>query len=149
MDGMRIPPRTNKLCIDAATDAKLMKLGVAAKEADCTTMNISGSGNVRTVDSVCHMNGGEQRTHIAMTYSGDGAYHMDMRSQFSPPVAGNSQSHIIQDAKWTGPCPADMKPGDMMINGMKINMLESTMPTHGARLTPEQIRALMKAHGGH
>ena len=149
MEGMKIPPRTNKLCIDAATDAKLMKLGVAAKEADCTAMNISGTGNVRTVDSVCHMNGGEQHTHIMMTYSGNGAYHMDMRSQFSPPIAGNGQSHIVQDAKWIGPCPADMKPGDMMINGMRINMLESTMPAHGGRLTPEQIQAIIKAHGGH
>jgi hypothetical protein len=149
MESMKIPARTNKMCIDAATDAKLMKLGVASKEADCTSMKVSGSGNVRTVDSVCHFNGGTQKNHVVMTYAGDGAYHMDMRSQFSPPISGRSDSHIVQDGKWVGPCPAGMKPGDMMINGMKINMLGSTSPTHAARLTPEQIKAIIKAHGGH
>lgn len=149
MESMKIPSRTNKMCIDAATDAKLMNLGMASKEAKCTSMNVSGMGSTRTVDSVCHMNGGEQKNHIVMTYAGDSAYHMDMQSQFSPPIAGKSQSHITQDAKWVGPCPAGMKPGDMMINGMKINMLGSTSPTHAARLTPEQIQAIIKAHGGH
>ena len=149
MENMKIPPRTNKMCLDAANDAKLMILGMASKEANCTSMNVSGMGSTRTVDSVCHMNGGEQRNHIVMAYSGDGAYHMDMQSQFSPPVAGHSQSHITQDGKWIGPCPADMKPGDMMINGMKINMLAGGMPTRPGRLTPEQIQAIIKAHGGH
>jgi hypothetical protein len=156
MENMKIPPRTNKMCIDAASDAKLMNLGMASKEANCTSMNVSGMGNTRVVDSICHMNGGEQKNHIVMNYSGDGAYHMDMHSQFAPPVAGHSESHITQDAKWIGPCPADMKPGDMLINGMKINMLDSVnhpMPRRGgnpySHLTPEQIQAIIKAHGGH
>ncbi|HSM96543.1 MAG TPA: DUF3617 family protein [Rhizomicrobium sp.] len=156
MESMKIPPRTNTMCIDAASDAKLMKLGVASREAKCTSMNVSGMGSVRTIDSVCHMNGGEQKNHIVMTYSGDAAYHMDMQSQFSPPVAGHSQSHIVQDAKWVGPCPAGMKPGDMMINGMKINMLgEMDRPAPGpggnpyGHLTQAQIQAIIRAHGGH
>jgi len=156
MESMKIPARTNKMCIDSATDAKLMNLGVASKEAKCTSMNVSGMGSTRIVDSVCHMNGGEQKNHIVMTYSGNSAYHMDMQSQFSPPIAGKSQSHITQDAKWIGPCPADMKPGDMMINGMKINMLDAAnRPAPGpggnpyGHLTKEQIQAIIKAHGGH
>ena len=149
MESMKIPTRTNTMCIDAATDAKLMKLGMASKDANCTAMNVSGMGSVRTVDSICHLNGGEQKNHVVMTYSGDAAYHVDMQSQFSPPIAGHSRSHIVQDGKWIGPCPVGMKPGDMMINGMKINMLGSTSPTHAARLTPEQIQAIIKAHGGH
>jgi hypothetical protein len=149
MESMKIPARTNKMCIDAVTDAKLMKLGMASKDANCTAMNVSGMGSVRTVDSICHLNGGEQKNHVVMTYSGDAAYHVDMQSQFSPPIAGHSRSHIVQDGKWIGPCPAGMKPGDMMINGMKINMLGSTSPTHAGRLTPEQIQAIIKAHGGH
>jgi hypothetical protein len=156
MESAKLPASTNKMCIDAASDAKLMKLGLASKEADCTSMNITGSGNVRTVDSVCHFNGGTQKNHVVMTYAGDSAYHMDMRSQFSPPISGHKDSHIVQDAKWTGPCPAGMKPGDMMINGMKINMLgaldRASAPQHGnpySHLSKEQIEAIMKAHGGH
>ena len=30
---------------------------------------------------------------------------------------------MTQDAKWTGPCPADMAPGDVLMgNGMKMNI---------------------------
>jgi len=156
MQSMKLPARTNKMCIDAATDAKLMKIGMASKEANCTQMNVSGMGSTRTVDSVCHMNGGTQKNHIVMTYVGNSAYHMDMHSQFSPPIAGHGESHIVQDAKWVGPCPAGMKAGDMMINGMKINMLDSMnhpMPKPGdnpySHLSKEQIQAIIKAHGGH
>jgi hypothetical protein len=156
MENAKLPAQTNKMCIDAATDAKLMRLGLASKEAQCTSMNVTGGGNVRTVDSICHFNGGTQKNHVVMTYAGDSAYRMDMRSQFSPPISGHSDSHIVQDGKWAGPCPANMKPGDMMINGMKINMLgalDRTAPAPGknpyAHLTPEQIKAIIKAHGGH
>lgn len=152
MESMKMPARINKMCIDAATDAKLMNLGLASKEAKCTQMNVSGMGSTRTVDSVCHINGGTQKNHVTMTYAGNSAYHMDMRSQFSPPIAGKSDSHIVQDAKWVGPCPADMKPGDMMVNGMKINMLEaqSAHPPGGyGHLTRAQMEAIIKAHGGH
>ncbi|MBS0273675.1 MAG: DUF3617 family protein [Proteobacteria bacterium] len=156
MESAKLPAHTNKMCIDAATDAKLMKLGVASKEADCTSMKVSGSGSVRIVDSVCHFNGGTQKNHVEIAYAGDSAYHMDMQSQFSPAIAGKTRSHIVQDAKWAGPCPAGMKPGDMMINGMKINMLGPIgrpAPGPGGKpyghLTQEQIQAIIKAHGGH
>jgi hypothetical protein len=148
MESAKLPAQTNKMCIDAASDARLMKLGVASKAADCTAMKVSGSGNVRTVDSVCHFNGGTQKNHVVMTYAGDSAYHMDMRSQFSPPISGHSDSHIVQDAKWAGPCPAGMRPGDMMVNGVRINMLGTSGGTPG-KLTPEQVKAIVKARGGH
>jgi hypothetical protein len=150
MESMKLPARTNKMCIDAATDARLMKLGMASKDAKCTQMKISGAGNTRIVDSVCHMNGGTQKNRAVMTFSGNSAYRMDVRSQFSPPIGGHGESHIVQDAKWVGPCPADMKPGDMVVNGMKINMLSVAGPSGGTgHLTREQIEAIVKAHGGH
>jgi len=49
-----------------------------------------------------------------------------------------------------------MKPGDMMINGMKINMLDAAnRPAPGpggnpyAHMSKEQLEAIIKAHGGH
>jgi hypothetical protein len=152
MESMKLPARTNTMCIDAATDARLMNLGMASRDAKCTQMTVSGIGSTRVVDSVCHMNGGTQKNHIVMTFSGNGAYHMDMRSHFAPPIEGHGDSHIVQDAKWVGSCPAGMKPGDMMVNGMKINMLQvqSAHPAGGyGHLTRAQIEAIIKAHGGH
>jgi hypothetical protein len=36
---------------------------------------------------------------------------------------GRSTATVSQDAKWTGICPADMQPGDIvMANGMRMNV---------------------------
>ena len=147
MDGMTKQMPSSKVCIDSATDAKMMAYGMHMKAEGCEPVHVAGSGNVRTVDTLCHLNGGTQKSHIMMNYMGDASYHMDMVTQFDPPMAGHAQSHVIQDAKWLGPCPAGMKGGDMMINGMKINVLDSMQhPMEGGRLTPAQIQAIMKAH---
>ena len=48
-----------------------------------------------------------------------------LSSEFTlvPGVPGHDQSTVAQDAKWTGPCPADMVAGDVMMgNGMKMNI---------------------------
>jgi len=42
------------------------------------------------------------------------AYHVETQGRFDPPLAGLAETHTVQDAKWTGPCPADMRPGDMV-----------------------------------
>jgi hypothetical protein len=42
-----------------------------------------------------------------------------------PPMAGHADSTFTQDGKWQGACPADMKPGDMVMpTGMKMNILD-------------------------
>jgi Protein of unknown function (DUF3617) len=147
MDGMTRMIPTSQICIDAATDVKMMHYGMHMKASDCEAVSVTGSGNVRVVDSVCHLNGGTQKSHVMVNYMGDASYHMDMQTHFDPPMNGKAESHMTQDAKWMGPCPAGMKPGEMMINGMKINVLDSMQhPMEGGRLTPEQIQEIIKAH---
>jgi hypothetical protein len=82
---------------------------------------------------------------------------MDMTTVFDPPFHGQKGMHMTQDAKWMGACPAGMKPGDMqMPGGFTINVMSGMnggAPGAGgnpyAHLTPEQIQAIIKAHGGH
>jgi hypothetical protein len=68
--------------------------------------------------------GQSQMTSQAVTkFTGDTAYHTDANTKFDPPMAGRDSSVVTQDAKWTGPCPADMEPGDVVMgNGMKVNI---------------------------
>jgi hypothetical protein len=44
-----------------------------------------------------------------------------MKVTYSPPIMGMSSSRIAMDAKWLGPCKAGQKPGDMFMNGVKID----------------------------
>ena len=150
VDGVNHMPGAMRMCLDAATDAKLMDHSMSFQPKDCDPAAMSGIGASHTIDLTCHMDGGVQKTHIVMNFAGDGAYHMDMLGHYTPAHYGRDSMHMTQDGKWMGPCPADFKPGDMEIGGMKINVLgggPGAMPgMHGGHLTKEQIDAIIKAH---
>jgi hypothetical protein len=38
-----------------------------------------------------------------------------MTTHYDPPLAGKGELRSTQDAKWLGACPADMKPGDVLV----------------------------------
>jgi len=118
-----LPPQTMKLCIDAATDAAMYKMGMDAAQGMCSHNDMHRSGNVVTMDSLCKMGETQTSTHIVITFSGDSAYKTDIKSHMDPPIMGRGEMAMTQDGKWTGPCPADMKPGDVVApNGMKMNL---------------------------
>lgn len=127
MPSMKMPSNETKMCIDAASDAALQKLGMETAGTVCSRKDISRSGSVVTSDSVCSMGNRQITSHAVMTFTGNTAYHTDIKSHIDPPMtAGREDSTMSQDAKWVGPCPADMKPGDILMpNGVKINLIEA------------------------
>lgn len=145
MDGVKMQMPSTTMCLDANTDAQLMQHSMQWQVKACDPPAIQGMGPVRTVDIVCHMNGGTQKTHMVMTFTGDSAYHMDMGVQYTPAQYGRAGMHMTQDAKWMGACPAGMKAGDMTVGGMTINVLNSGGMPQG-HMTKAQIEAIIKAH---
>lgn len=147
MEGMPNKLGPMNMCLDANTDAKLMQHAMQWKQDTCSPPAIAGSRLTRTVDVVCHMHGATQRSHIAMNFSGDASYHMDMTSKMTPARYGSGTVHMTQDAKWLGACPKAMKPGDMLIGPMTINVLDAGAAGRPrGHLSREQIEALIKAH---
>jgi Protein of unknown function (DUF3617) len=121
-DGKRLPG-TSRLCIDAATDAALTEFALGATSRICSKRELRVSGSVATIDTVCQVGGSKQTTHSTITYRGDSAYRTEVHARYDPPFLGKSDSTTAQEAKWTGPCPADMKPGDLVTpSGMKFNL---------------------------
>ena len=89
----------------------------------CDAPEIHRSGSTVTVGTVCTMGESKVTTQAVTKFTGDTAYHTDANTKFDPPMAGHDASAMTQDAKWAGPCPADMVPGDMLMgNGMKMNI---------------------------
>lgn len=118
-----IPDVTTKLCIDAATDQLFHQFSNNVRSQHCSKNDIKVSGSTVTADSDCTLGGTKVTTTSITTFTGDSAYHVDVKSHFDPPKLGQSDVTITQDAKWTGECPADMKPGDFdMGHGIKINV---------------------------
>jgi hypothetical protein len=123
MSSGNTPMQTMKFCTDAATDAELYKFGMNAAQGMCSRYDLHRNGNTATIDTECKMGEMKMTSHAVMNFTGDTAYKTDIQSHFNPPMMGRSESTMTQEAKWTGLCPADMKPGDMVMpNGMKMNM---------------------------
>ena len=122
------PPRSMKYCTDAATDAEMFKLGMGSMQEMCSRRDMQRSGNVVTMDATCTMGESTMTSHTVMAFSGDTAYQTNTTSHFAPPMMGRSDSTTTQNARWTGPCPSDMVPGDIIgPTGAKMNLL-STKP---------------------
>jgi len=117
------PTATTKMCIDAATDAALYNFGMGQSKQNCSKSDIKADGKTVTADATCVFNGMHTTTHALTKFTGDITYHSDIKMHYDPPLLGRSDAVITQDGKWTGACPADMKPGDMIgPDGRKMNV---------------------------
>jgi hypothetical protein len=121
-EGERARP-ASKVCIDAATDLELMRFGLGLTDQLCSKRDLSVKGEVATIDAVCKIGNSQQTSRSTIRFTGNSAYRTEVKAKFDPPFMGRSESTTIQEAKWTGPCPADMKPGDLVTGpGVKINI---------------------------
>jgi len=122
MNTGRTPPQVMRFCIDAATDAEMRNIGQNAGSGACGRPTMQRSGNVLTSDTVCHVGTSEMITHTVTTLNGDAGYHADIAIRINPPTPGGGVQNMTQDAKWSGPCGAGMKPGDIMTPQGKMNI---------------------------
>ncbi len=110
-------------CVDAKTDEAMQANTAANAQRDCSKRDVQKSGNTITIDSVCTMAGKPRTAHTVITGSFDSSYNMAITSQSE----GQPTHTVSVEAKWLGPCPADQKPGDIIMpNGVKMNVLEMT-----------------------
>ena len=124
MTNSHMPPMTSKYCIDQATEDSLMNMGQGMMQKSCPNHDVHVVGGHGTVDMVCTFGKYTQTSHSVIAFSGNTAYHSDTRAHMDPPMPYGGGDHTSTiDARWTGPCPADMKPGDIVTgNGMRMHM---------------------------
>ncbi len=128
------PVHTMQMCVDAATDQIFHSVGTDLRAKHCEQSDVKVNGTAVTANSVCKVHGTTVTTTATTNFTGDSAYHTDVKTHFEPAFLGKTDEAMTQDGKWTGPCPANMKPGDMVLtNGIKINvktlnMLKSFVP---------------------
>ena len=116
-------PAMSKVCIDATTDRELMNFGLGVTNQLCSKREIKVTGGVATINMVCTVGDSQATSHSTITYTGNTAYRAEVRAHFEPPFMGKTDSTTTQQAKWTGACPPDMRPGDLVTgNGVKINL---------------------------
>ena len=129
-DNPRMPQRVEDLCTDAATDAALQKFALGASDQLCSRHELRSAGGGRyTVDAVCTLGKTQLTIHGDTTFTGNTAYREEVKTHYDPPMRGRSDTVTVRDAKWTGPCAGDMRPGDIvekpsaaLPTGMRLNV---------------------------
>lgn len=106
---------TRRICLDRETEDLMNRMAVASGQEACSKVETHASGNQFTAKAVCNMGGVKMSSEAVTTFTGDTASTTKVHTIFDPPLAGRSQADTQDDAKWLGACPADMKPGDMIL----------------------------------
>ncbi len=111
-------------CIDQNTD-NMMQQKAKDQKQDCSVMDVKTSGNKVNIHSVCKMDGSTATTDGVFEGAFDSSYKGTMKTKFSPPMHGRSESNMALDARWLGPCKPGQKPGDVIMPNMgSVNINE-------------------------
>jgi hypothetical protein len=79
----------------------------------CKTLTDSFTGGVMVKETECNVAGSVIRTKATATLTGDTS-HSESHSTYAPAAYGVSESTMIMDEKYVGPCAAGTEPGDIM-----------------------------------
>jgi hypothetical protein len=123
--------RTMQMCVDQKTDNAFLQLVEMRRHESCKNVSLRREGDKQLVDAECKLGGAERsaKTHAVITGSFDSQYKIESASTFNQPIHGKSEGTGTIEARWTGPCQPDQKPGDLILaNGSKVNLNELQNP---------------------
>src|SRR5689334_9487867 len=136
--------RTYMVCVDQASDDALRQLAGGMRSERCQTSKAVREGDKLVVDATCKVaKTSTATTHAVITGKFDAAYKVESKSTFDPPLKGKTEGSTVMEAKWTGACKANQKPGDVIHpNGTKVSTLSDEKPaaTKPARDKPNPRR---------
>jgi hypothetical protein len=119
------PPQVLKICIDARTDKHLGVLGNDLSGDTCTQKGYrpQGDGSLGFL-AECRTGQG-----VVTQYSGsiDGDYTRDYSMKVRLQTTGanlNRVASYLIVSKRIGPCASDQKPGDLISDGVRINLFD-------------------------
>lgn len=122
--------QATKICIGPDTDTKMSVWGQATK-TPCTKNSFSPKLGGWTFESECDMGeGGKIVSHGDITgdFNNDYTVKVTSTTTGAAMAQANGVHEMTMQAKYEGACPADMKPGDLVMNvpgmkgGMKMNI---------------------------
>ena len=104
-------------------------MGMGTMKELCSKNDIRREGNKVIGNAECKFGDSTMKSTSVTTFTGETAYHTEVKSTYDPPMQGKGSNSTVIDAKWTGPCPAGMQPGDVILpDGRKINMRTMAPP---------------------
>ncbi|MET0293873.1 MAG: DUF3617 family protein [Phenylobacterium sp.] len=136
--------QSSTLCIDAATDKNVELWGRSAQaDSGCSKNAFTPIAGGYAFESVCPAGpeGGTVTTKGAITGDFSSAYKMEatVATAGSAMPQANQTMNMTMTATWKGPCPPDMKPGDVKVaiaglpGGAQLNVGDMAKMAEGKR----------------
>ncbi|MGA0600116.1 DUF3617 domain-containing protein [Caulobacter sp. KR2-114] len=122
--------QVTKLCLDAGAHRAVAYLGDSLNRDLCSKSGMKrGDDGAWSFSSTCKAPGAGEVTTTGVA-TGDFTARYQIRLQRTQ-VGGRTPGvqRFVVDAEWKGPCPADMKPGDIVLaNGHKEAISQVSPP---------------------
>jgi len=141
--------QTSRICFSDEVNKQMTFWGQKGGETQCSERSITPTLGGWKFASTCNL-GAAGTIKSQGEAKGDFGTHYTVNIKSSTTGAAapqmNGEHEMTLEATWKGPCPPDFKPGDMEVNGMKINMLAMTAGGAGAggKASAEQVAAMRK-----
>jgi len=121
------------MCINDAVQKDIMSFS-QGMGAQCSKLSHRRDGNKFIGEAECNFGGSVMKSQSVTTFTSDTSYKVESKATFSPPMGGMSESNSAQEGKYVGPCPDNMKPGDMNMGGRTMNISDmAKMMNKGAK----------------
>ena len=117
MAGDSVP--RNELCVGEASERKYSTFDQIADPALCSKREFHRAGPGWAFSNTCDFGGGPVTAQGTIT--GDLTSHYTIAQTVSSDAADVTTNTL--EARWTGPCPAGKKDGDMVANGTDTSVL--------------------------
>lgn len=120
------PAMAMQICLDPATDKAMMEAGLSMTADMCPELTQTRDGDAIVLDATCNVAGLRTKSHTVISGDFQSAYTIKTVSDSeggSPALPKNSV--MTQEAKWLGECATTLQPGEMMMFGRKINVLDT------------------------
>jgi hypothetical protein len=125
------------ICVDATVQRQMYDVGTGAMRGMCSKHEFHIRGSRGVGEFVCNLGQSTVHSKSVMTISGDTAYRTETELTYDPPFMGQSRSHSVLDARYTGACRTGQRPGDMTLpNGRTINLRDALGALPGSAAAP-------------
>lgn len=128
IQGIPVPIKT-KMCVDESMGEKMFDTATIAQSSNgmqCTQRDVTRNASGADIHSVCTHDGRTIDSRIHVAFVDENTYQQTVAIHFDPPIKGHADQTLSMEGKWLGPCPADMKGGDVSLpGGVNVNMYDA------------------------
>ena len=118
-------PAVTRVCIDKQTQRHILDQLAFAMPRMCSRNQYEMRGGRFMTDSSCTFGASTIEGRTETTFLRDTAYRTEVVGRVGPTGRIAETQRTVIDGRHVGPCPAGMKPGDLVLpNGLTLNLLQ-------------------------